>query len=173
MPPSPSPPPSSSPSASTPATVRDLTPDDAPALTALYEEYEWWDDRDEAAVRDALAETAVAVGVEADGRLVAAARVLTDHTYYATVYDVIVAADYRGEGIGETLMRAVVNHPDLQSVAGLSLLCRRGLVPYYETVGFELFDPELEIPEGGVEELVRMTYTHPDDEHGDADENRD
>ncbi|ELY98140.1 GNAT family N-acetyltransferase [Natrialba asiatica] len=165
MPPSP---PSSS-STSTPATVRDLTPDDAPALTALYEEYEWWDDRDETAVRDALCETAVAVGVEADGRLVAAARVLTDFTYYATVYDVIVAADRRGEGIGETLMRAVVDHPDLQSVAGLSLLCRRGLVPYYETVGFEPFDPELEIPEGGTEELVRMTYTRPADQRGDED----
>lgn len=140
-------------------TIRDLSPDDAPALTDLYEAYEWWDDREELAVRTALAETAVAVGIEDDGELVASARVLTDHTYYATVYDVIVAADRRGEGLGETLMQAVVDHPDLQSVGGLSLLCRRGLVPYYESVGFELFDPEMEIPEGGVEELVRMTYS--------------
>ncbi|WP_256486534.1 hypothetical protein [Haladaptatus sp. AB618] len=43
-------------------------------------------------------------------------------------------------------MEAVVDHPDLQSVVGLSLLCRRGLVPYYESVGFDLFDPEMEIP---------------------------
>lgn len=88
----------------------------------------------------------------------AAARVLTDFTYYANVFDVIVAADRRGEGIGETLMQAVVDHDDLQSVVGLSLLCRDGLVPYYETIGFELFDPEMEIPEGRTEELVRMTY---------------
>ena len=72
--------------------------------------------------------------------------------------NVIVAAHRRGEGFGETLMQAVVDHPDLQSVVGLSLLCRRGLVPYYESVGFELFDREMEVPEGGVEELVRMTY---------------
>lgn len=138
--------------------VRDLTFRDAVELTGLYEEYEWWADREVEGVRKALAETKVAVGVEDDGELVAAARVLTDYTYYATVFDVIVAADRRGEGVGETLMRAVVDHSDLQSVVGLSLLCRRGLVPYYESVGFEIFDRKMEVPEGGTEELVRMTY---------------
>lgn len=142
--------------------VRNLTPDDAHALTSLYEDYEWWADRDVDGVRKALSETEVAVGVEDDSDLVAAARVLTDYTYYATVYDVIVAADRRGEGLGETLLEAVTDHSDLQDVVGLSLLCRRGLVPYYESVGFELFDPEFEIPEGGTEELVRMTYKQDD-----------
>ena len=111
-------------------------------------------------MRTVLRESDVAVGVEDDGDLVAAARVLTDYTYYATVFDVIVAADRRGEGLGHELMAAVRDHPDLQSVPGLSLLCRRGLVPFYKSVGFDLFDPEIEIPEGGTEELVRMTYEH-------------
>jgi predicted GNAT family N-acyltransferase len=72
--------------------------------------------------------------------------------------NVIVAADRRGDGLGETLMAAVVDHPDLQSAPGLSLLCREGLVPFYELLGFEPFGPEFEVPEGGTEELVRMTY---------------
>ena len=139
------------------STVRDLTPADAEALTALYGDYEWWDDRTVEDVRRALAETAVAVGVEADGELVAAARVLTDYTYYAKVYDVIVAADSRGEGHGERLLEAVVDHPDLQAVDGLALNCRAGLVGFYESVGFERFDREMEVPEGGTEKLVRMT----------------
>lgn len=140
------------------STVFDLTSEDAEELTTLYRDYEWWADRDPETVREALAETEVAVGVESNGDLVAAARVLTDYTYYANVFDVIVAADRRGEGFGEELMTAVRDHPDLQSVDGLSLLCREGLVPFYESVGFELFDPEMEVPEGGTEELVRMTY---------------
>lgn len=142
--------------------VRKLTPDDAPELTALYEDYEWWADRDVDGVRESLAETEVAVGVEDDGDLVAAARVLTDFKYYANVFDVIVAADRRGEGIGETLLDAIIEHPELRGIDGLSLLCRRGLVPFYESTGFELFDPEIEIPEGGTEELVRMTYEQDD-----------
>ena len=143
-------------------TVRDLKPEDAPALTALYGEHDWWADREVDRVRQALAETAVAVGVEDDGDLVASARVLTDYTYYATVYDVIVAADRRGEGLGATLLEAVLDHPELQNVPGLTLLCRRGLIPYYESVGFEVFDREVDIPEGGSEELVRMIYERDD-----------
>lgn len=137
--------------------VRNLTPLDAPALTVLYGDYAWWSDREVDEVRRALAGTDVAVGLEDDGELVAAARILTDYTYYATVYDVIVAADRRGEGLGRTLLEAVVEHPELENLPGLSLLCREGLVPYYESVGFELYDPEEEVPEGGTEELVRMT----------------
>lgn len=141
------------------ASVCDLTPDDAPALTTLYEDYGWWADREVEDVREALSETEVAIGVFENGDLVASARVMTDYIYYANVFDLLVAADRRGEGIGELLLEEIVDHPDLQSVVGLSLLCRRGLVPYYETVGFELFDPETEIPEGGTEELVRMAYS--------------
>ncbi|MEF8842946.1 MAG: hypothetical protein V5A62_15190 [Haloarculaceae archaeon] len=59
-------------------------------------------------------------------------RVLTEFTYYANVSDVVVAAG------------------------------RRGLVPFYETVGFELYDGEVGVPEGGTEELVRMTYRQDD-----------
>lgn len=143
-------------------TVRELTVDDAPALTALYEDYEWWADRDIDAVRTAITETAVAVCIEDADELVASARVLTDFTYYATVFDVIVAADRRGEGVGATLLEAVIDHPDLRAVDGFSLLCRKGLVPFYESVGFELFDPDIDIPEGGTEELVRMTYASGD-----------
>lgn len=140
------------------ATVRDLTPKDAPELTALYEEYEWWEDRDVEGVRRALTATPVAVGVERGGELVAAARVLTDFQYYATVYDVIVAADCRGEGHGDRLLAGVRGHPALQELPRLALLCREGLVPFYESVGFELFDRDIDVPEGGSEPLVRMIY---------------
>ena len=140
------------------ATTRDLSPADAEALTTLYDDYEWWADRTVEDVRRALAETPITVGVEADDELVAAARVLTDHTYYAKVYDVIVAADRRGAGHGRRLLEAVRDHPELRAVDGLALSCRDGLVPFYESVGFERFDREMPVPEGGCERRVRMTY---------------
>ena len=144
--------------------VRDLGPADAPALTALYADYEWWADREEADVRRALGETPVAVGLTEDGRLLAAARVLTDYVYYGTVFDVVVAADRRGEGLGRQLVAAVRDHPALADLPGLSLLCREGLVPFYEAVGFERYGREVTVPEGGAEELVRMTVEFDDRE---------
>lgn len=138
--------------------IRELSPADARALTPLYGEYDWWADRTVDDVRSGLAETDLALGIETDGDLVASARVVTDYTYYATVYDVIVARDRRREGVGTQLLSALVDHPDLQSLPRLSLLCREGLVAYYETIGFERFDREIDVPEGESEELVRMHY---------------
>ena len=71
--------------------------------------------------------------------------------------NVIVAADRRGEGHGRRLLEAVRNHPELQTVDGLALSCREGLVPFYESVGFERFDREMPVPEGDREQLIRMT----------------
>jgi GNAT superfamily N-acetyltransferase len=141
--------------------VRELDGGDVPALRDLYEDYEWWADRGLADLRRAVEESLV-VGVFEDApgdedRLVGAARVVTDYVYYATVYDVIVASERRGEGVGRRLVRATVAHPALER-PGVDLLCRAGLVEFYERVGFEPFDQPFEVPEGGEERLVRLVY---------------
>ena len=131
-----------------PTVERSLGPKAADELCSLYGTYEWWADRDKRAVRQAFAATDEVVAFrEDDGDLVAAARILTDYTYYAMVFDVIVHAERRGEGLGEELMAAVVTHPPLSGLA-LSLLAREGLIPFYEACGFE--------PQGGID--------HPDGE---------
>jgi len=129
-------------------------------LVALYGDYDWWADRDAEGVRRAVETTDLLVVLDdrESDRLVAAARVLTDYVYYATVYDVVVAADRRGEGLGERLLRAVVDHPDLAPLPGVSLLCREGLVDFYESVGFERGDDAVAHPDGDPEPLVRMRY---------------
>lgn len=140
------------------ATVRELEAGDAPALTALYEDYEWWEDRDVEGVHEVLLETDLGVCIEDDGDLVAAARVLTDFRYYATVYDVVVAADRRGEGFGKQLMGALCDHEQLTEVPGVVLRCRDGLVPFYESVGFEVAEEAVEVPGGESEKLIQMVY---------------
>ncbi|WP_435347925.1 GNAT family N-acetyltransferase [Haloarchaeobius sp. HRN-SO-5] len=122
-------------------------------LLTLYGTYGWWDDREADDLRDALSETeeVVVVRDDDDGAPLAAARVLTDYVYYAQVFDVVVQEDHRGDGLGHRLLRAVVEHPRLESVAP-SLLAREGLVPFYESCGFE--DPgPVEHPDGEAEPL--------------------
>lgn len=149
----------------------ELDVDDAAELTALYEEYGWWADRDEAAVEAALRDTPLALGLRGDGEavgdgagdggstdLVASARVLTDFTFYARIYDVVVRADRRGEGVGRELMRGVVDHPALADVNPV-LVCREGLVPFYESVGFERYPESVPIPEGGEGELTQLLHS--------------
>ena len=132
----------------------ELTPADAPELTALYEAYDWWADREVESVREALANS-IAVGVREDGELVASARVVTDGVYYAKCYDVVVREERRGEGIGAELLDAVVSHPELEDVF-LSLTCREGLVPFYERCGFEPYPSPVERPDGPAEEMAHL-----------------
>lgn len=118
----------------------------AEEVLALYQDHEWWDDRTETDVERAIAETDVLVGLrdtETD-RLIASTRVLTDFTYYARIYDVIVATDRRDEGVGKRLMDAVVDRPELQPVVTLHLGCRPDLVPFYEKAGFNVRDLDTE-----------------------------
>jgi predicted GNAT family N-acyltransferase len=139
----------------------ELDAGDAAELQALFAQYGWWDDRNVTEVADALANTPLAVGIRDDGELVAAARVLTDFVYYARIYDVIVAETRRGEGFGEELLSAVLEHADLSEVNPV-LICREGLVPFYESVGFEPYPETVDHPDGDDEELHQLYYTGED-----------
>jgi predicted GNAT family N-acyltransferase len=140
----------------------ELGPDDAAELATLYEEYDWWADRSVDDLRAALRNTMLAMGVRDDGDLVAAARVVGDGVFYAKCYDVVVAAERRGEGVGATLLDAVVSHPELDDVF-LSLTCREGLVAFYEGFGLEPYPGPVDRPDGPAEEM-RHLYRPREDE---------
>jgi GNAT superfamily N-acetyltransferase len=111
---------------------------DVDDLHALYRG-EWWSagrTRDE--VRRMLDGANVVVGLRdrRTERLAAFARVVTDGVFKATVYDVIVAPEYRGLGAGKALMEAVLGHRDLHGVRHVELYCLPELVPFYRRYGF-------------------------------------
>lgn len=122
--------------------VHRLTDAQVAELLALYRN-EWWSrNRQEAEVRRMLEGTDVIVGLceggraGAPGRLVAFARVVTDLVYRATIYDVIVSADYRGRGLGQMLMNNILSDPKLAGVEYLELYCLPELMPFYRALGF-------------------------------------
>ncbi|WP_313691346.1 GNAT family N-acetyltransferase [Halorarum halobium] len=145
--------------------VVDLDRSDAEELLSRYREYGWWDEREREAVAEALAHTDLAIGLRDGTTLVASARVITDFVYYARVYDVIVAADRRGEGLGRKLLSAILADDRLADVNPV-LLCRDGLVPFYESVGFEPYPETVDAPEGEDVELRQLI--HVDGELEDA-----
>ncbi len=81
-------------------------------------------------------EHSLCFGVYADGRQVAFARAVTDRATFAWLADVFVVQEHRGRGVGETLMRAVLSHPELQTLRRwlLATLDAQGL---YRRFGFE------------------------------------
>ena len=123
--------------------IASLSTEQLAQLHALYQR-EWWSkDRTLADVETALENSSLVFGFVTDaGKLVAFCRVLTDFTFHAILYDVIVEESWRKKGLGARLMNAVLDDPPLQNVNAVCLCCREEMLPFYRKWGFELFDAE-------------------------------
>jgi GNAT superfamily N-acetyltransferase len=75
-------------------------------------------------------------GAYAQGRQVAFARVITDRAVFAYLSDVFVVPEFRGQGVGKALVRAILDHQDLQGLT-VFLLRTRDAHGLYEPFGFE------------------------------------
>ena len=119
--------------------IAQLTHAQVEDLHRLYQ-HEWWTkDRTMDDVRRMLDGTAIHIGFAdaSNDHLAAYARVLTDGTYKALIFDVIVDPARRERGLGKMLMDAVVSHPLLSGVRHFELYCKPELMPFYERFGFK------------------------------------
>ena len=74
-------------------------------------------------------------GVYAGDTQIAFARVITDRTVFAYLADVFVVPEFRGRGVSKLLMRAILAHPDLQTLRAF-LLATRDAHGLYAQFGF-------------------------------------
>jgi GNAT superfamily N-acetyltransferase len=103
--------------------------------TFLVNESYWAKGRSRATVERSI-EHSMCFGAYLDGQQVAFARVVTDHAVFAYLMDVFVVPEHRGRGLGKTLLRAIVGHPDLQGLK-LFALRTRDAHGFYAQFGFK------------------------------------
>ena len=122
---------------SAPAIVYRLTGEHERQLHLLYQN-EWWSKgRTLDETRRVVAGSQVCIGLtDATGKLIGFSRVLTDFTFKALVFDVIIAPEYRRAGLGDRLVSLLLEHEDLQRVRSWELYCLPELVPFYARHGF-------------------------------------
>ena len=73
------------------------------------------------------------VSAHYDGALVGAARALTDGTYYASIFDVVVAPEHQGRGVGRAMVRELLARLPVERVFLTSVFGKEG---FYERFGF-------------------------------------
>lgn len=114
-----------------------LTEEQKQQLHVLYQG-EWWTrGRTLEETRRVVDGSQVCIGlIEPSGRLAGFTRVITDFTFKALVFDVIVAPGYRGAGLGDRLLSLVIGHERLRGVKSMELYCLPELMPFYERHGF-------------------------------------
>jgi GNAT superfamily N-acetyltransferase len=129
------------PSAGLPSPSGSIDCTDDPArvdLAQLLELYQitWWaHDRTRDQVRRALQHSRPVISAWEGGRMVGFTRVISDLTYRATIWDVIVLPSHQGRGVGKLMMQHVLEHPDLQTVTNFVLLTKDQHA-FYEQLGF-------------------------------------
>lgn len=98
---------------------------DAEAVTALLADAPWCAGLDAAAIARAHLGSPAWIGFEDEaGALVASARALSDGARVGWIYDVVVAPEHRGRGVGTALFARLLDHAALRSTRALFLHTR-------------------------------------------------
>ncbi|MGE5453332.1 MAG: GNAT family N-acetyltransferase [Acidobacteriota bacterium] len=106
-------------------------------LHALYQTAWWAKERTLAQTRQCVQGSQIVIGLTDDeGNLIAFTRVVTDYTFKAFVFDVLVHEAYQGQGLGDRLVKLVKGHERLQGVTHIELYCRPNLCSFYGQHGF-------------------------------------
>jgi N-acetylglutamate synthase-like GNAT family acetyltransferase len=106
-------------------------------LHLLYQSESWAKGRTLTETKSCVSNSSICIAmIEKEGNLVGFTRVLTDYVFKALIFDVIVHEKYRGDGLGNTLIAAIKNHPKLTSVKHFELYCLEELDHFYQKHGF-------------------------------------
>jgi spermidine synthase len=107
-------------------------------FVALYLEAGWWE---EGYTPDFIAplvagSTAVAAAFAPDGRMVGMGRALSDGSSDAYIQDVVVRREFRRQGIGAAIIRALIAELRRRGIDWISLVGQPGTRSFYEGLGF-------------------------------------
>jgi predicted GNAT family N-acyltransferase len=106
-------------------------------LHALYQAEWWTKGRSLDDTRRCVSGSQIVVGlVDSAGNLLAFARVITDFTFKALIFDVIVSVAARKGGLGDRLLAVITGHDRLRHVRHFELYCLPELFGFYKRHGF-------------------------------------
>ncbi|WP_413160241.1 GNAT family N-acetyltransferase [Capilliphycus salinus ALCB114379] len=107
-------------------------------LVQLYQSTWWGKGRTLEDVEKMLQHSDIIIGINNSDhqKLIGFARVLTDYVYRAVIWDVIVDSAYQKQGLGQTLIQSILDHPQLQLIEAFLLVCLPETIPFYEKLGF-------------------------------------
>jgi ribosomal protein S18 acetylase RimI-like enzyme len=96
----------------------------------------WARDRNIEEWKIAIANSEPVISVWDGEQLIGFARATSDGIYRGTIWDVVIHPDYRGVGLGHTLVETVLSHPRMNRVERVYLMTSHQQ-RFYEHIGFE------------------------------------
>ncbi|MEI2999460.1 MAG: GNAT family N-acetyltransferase [Victivallis sp.] len=117
--------------------LKKITPDEQNAMAELYREVGWIGPGDSAEfIAAGMANSAIAVGAYADGRIIGMGRAL-DNVSDAYIQDIAVSPAFRKHGIGGEIVRTIIAELRRRGVDWIALVGEPGTERFYRELGFE------------------------------------
>ena len=104
--------------------------------TYLSQKSYWAQGRSKDLVKKSIANSLCFGAFTQSGEQVGFARVATDYVVFAWLMDVFVVDDFKGQGIGQQLLQAILTHADLKAVNGIGLRTNDAQ-NFYRKYGFD------------------------------------
>ncbi|WP_186431076.1 GNAT family N-acetyltransferase [Clostridium sp. BSD9I1] len=98
----------------------------------------WAKDRERDAIEKSI-KNSLCISVLHNDTQIGFARVVTDYITFAYLCDVYMDENYRGNGIGKTMLEFIVGHPELQGLKRF-LLVTKDAHEFYKKIGFNKLD---------------------------------
>ena len=74
-------------------------------------------------------------------QLIGMARATSDHAFNATIWDVVLATEFQGQGLGKALCEQLIRTLLSRDIGNITLFADGAVVPFYKNLGF-VSDPE-------------------------------
>jgi GNAT superfamily N-acetyltransferase len=117
--------------------VDSLTDHQILELHQLYQQEWWTNSRTIEQTNNGVKGSQIVIAVTDENQLVGFARVLTDYTFKALIFDLMVHKDYRGQKLGSVMIEKIKQHPKLSNVIHFELYCLPELFEYYHQHDFD------------------------------------
>ena len=101
----------------------------------------WASGRSQQDLRRMLAGSQAVVSAWQERQLVGFSRATSDGVFRAVLWDVVVAAEHQGQGLGRRLVEALLQEPALQAVERVYLMTTNS-AGFYEQLGFTAVDSQ-------------------------------
>jgi len=97
----------------------------------------WAKDRSKKQIKKMLLHSTVVISLWHENRLIGFGRATSDHVFRAVIWDVVVASDRQGHGMGKLILEAILANKKIQSVEKVYLMTTNSS-DFYQQLGFKV-----------------------------------
>ena len=115
-------------------------------IVTLYKSADWWKEYyDPSEIKQLITGSfAFAVAVNpSSGKAFGMGRIIADGTSDAYIQDLVVLPEYRGQGIGKQLVKALLDRCLSKGMAWIGIISEPGQDGFYSSLGFKTMDDHI------------------------------